>query len=44
MKRALPIREKALEPDDPAVGDLLELYANVLRKMNREREARAMAA
>ena len=43
-KRSLAIREKALGPAHPNVAKGLENYAALLRKMNRDAEAKNMEA
>ncbi len=37
--KALAIREHALGPDNPAISAMLEQYAILLRKMNKEKQA-----
>ncbi len=44
FNRALSIREEMLGPEHPAVAALLEQYAVLPRKMDRETEAREMEA
>ncbi len=43
-QRALAIREKALGPEHPAVATVLENYAALLHKLNRDAEADKMEA
>ena len=43
-RRALAILEKALGPEHPNVAQVLENYAELLRKTNRKTEAAKMEA
>jgi tetratricopeptide (TPR) repeat protein len=43
-KRALAISEKALGADHPAVADVLENYASLLRTTGRDSEAEKLEA
>jgi len=44
FRRALAIWEKALGPEHPNVAQVLENYADLLRKTGREEEASGMEA
>jgi len=43
-KRALAIREMTLGPEHPTVAEMLDHYANLLRKMDRAAEAAKLKA
>ncbi len=43
-QRSLTIMEKALGPEHPNVATTLENYAELLRTMNRDAEAKSMEA